>query len=82
EQAEPVDQSSNEPLLKYIVKALKELGEPCKSLLEASIYLQMSMKDIAEKYNYKNERSARQQKFRCLERLRGSMDNGIIQQLI
>ncbi|WP_422103819.1 RNA polymerase sigma factor [Winogradskyella sp.] len=81
EQTESRDESSNEGLLSYIVKALKELGEPCKSLLEASIYLQMSMKDIAQKYNYKNAHSVRQQKLRCLKRLRGGMDNRIIQQL-
>ncbi|GAA3614865.1 sigma-70 family RNA polymerase sigma factor [Flavivirga amylovorans] len=77
----PMEDGSNEKLIGYITEQLNKLGEPCKSLLEASIYLQVSMKDIASKYNYKNAHSARQQKLRCLQRLRGGMNNGIIQQL-
>lgn len=57
-------------LKRYINKALENLGEPCKSLIEASVYLKLKMQVIAEKFKYADAHSARQQKLRCLKRLR------------
>ncbi|MDH3710730.1 MAG: sigma-70 family RNA polymerase sigma factor [Cyclobacteriaceae bacterium] len=57
-------------LKSYIKQALEKLGEPCKSLLEASIYLKMKMAEIAQEFNYADAHSARQQKLRCMKRLR------------
>lgn len=60
-------------LQNYIGNALEKLGEPCKSLLKAAIFLSMKMEDIAEKFNYSGARSASQQKLRCLKKLRDSI---------
>lgn len=57
-------------LQNYITTALEKLGEPCKPLLEAAIFLGMKMEDIAKKFNYSGARSASQQKLRCLKKLR------------
>ena len=57
-------------LKSYIKQAMEQLGEPCKSLLEASIYLKMKMAEIAREFNYADAHSARQQKLRCMKRLR------------
>jgi RNA polymerase sigma factor (sigma-70 family) len=57
----------------YIRNALEKLGDPCKSLLEAAIFLSMRMEDIAKKFNYSGARSASQQKLRCLKKLRDNI---------
>lgn len=54
----------------YLENALNKLGEPCRSLLEKSIYLKLKMKELAEIFDYSNAHSARQQKLRCIKRLR------------
>tara|TARA_R110000764_G_scaffold181620_3_gene267596 strand:+ start:713 stop:1264 length:552 start_codon:yes stop_codon:yes gene_type:complete len=60
-------------LQNYLKKALESLGEPCRSLLKAAIFLSLKMEDIAEKFNYSSARSASQQKLRCLKKLRESI---------
>lgn len=57
-------------LQEYLKNALEKLGEPCKSLLEAAIFLSMKMEDIAKRFSYSSARSASQQKLRCLKKLR------------
>ncbi|MBE7173779.1 MAG: sigma-70 family RNA polymerase sigma factor [Williamsia sp.] len=51
-------------------KALSGLGEPCKSLLEAYYMRKKSMTDIAEKFGYTNADNAKNQKYKCLMRLK------------
>ena len=65
-------------LKKYLKEALEQLGDPCKSLLEASIVLGMKMEEIAKKFNYADARSASQQKLRCLKRLRSRLSYDVI----
>jgi len=60
-------------LQQYIKNAMEKLGEPCRSLLEAAIFLSMKMDAIAERFNYSGARSASQQKLRCLKKLRDSI---------
>jgi len=62
-----------ESLKNYINKALDKLGEPCKELLEKSIFLKLKMEELAEMFNYSSAHSARQQKLRCIKRLRSYM---------
>ena len=57
-------------LKNYINQAFDKLGEPCKSLLEKSIFLKIKMDEIATMFNYASAHSARQQKLRCIKRLR------------
>ena len=51
-------------------KALLHLGEPCKSLIEAFYLQKRSMTDIAGHFGYTNADNAKNQKYKCLMRLR------------
>jgi RNA polymerase sigma factor (sigma-70 family) len=51
-------------------KALMGLGEPCKSLLEAFYIHKKNMSDIASGFGYTNPENAKNQKYKCLIRLR------------
>jgi RNA polymerase sigma factor (sigma-70 family) len=51
-------------------KAMNGLGEPCKSLLEAFYLQKRSMQDIAAGFGYTNAENAKNQKYKCLMRLK------------
>jgi RNA polymerase sigma factor (sigma-70 family) len=51
-------------------KAMNSLGEPCKSLLSAFYMQQRSMQEIATNFGYTNPENAKNQKYKCLMRLK------------
>ncbi len=51
-------------------KAISNLGEPCKSLLEAYYLQKQNMQDIAASFGYTNAANAKTQKYKCLMRLK------------
>ena len=51
-------------------KAINSLGEPCKSLLEAYYLEKKSMVEIALFFGYTNAENAKNQKYKCLVRLK------------
>jgi len=51
-------------------KSMKNLGEPCKSLLEAYYIQKKNMVEIAENFGYTNADNAKNQKYKCLMRLK------------
>ena len=51
-------------------KALSALGEPCKSLLEAFYLEKRNMNEIAGNFGYTNADNAKNQKYKCLMRLK------------
>ena len=51
-------------------KAMRSLGEPCKSLLESYYLEKMSMLEIADNFGYTNADNAKNQKYKCLMRLK------------
>jgi DNA-directed RNA polymerase specialized sigma24 family protein len=51
-------------------KAMSGLGEPCKTLLEAFYLQKRTMTDIASQFGYTNADNAKNQKYKCLARLR------------
>jgi RNA polymerase sigma factor (sigma-70 family) len=51
-------------------KAISGLGEPCKSLLEAYYLERKSMQEIASFFGYTNAENAKNQKYKCLVRLK------------
>lgn len=51
-------------------KAISSLGEPCKSLLEAYYLQHRNMQDIATDFGYTNADNAKNQKYKCLMRLK------------
>jgi RNA polymerase sigma factor (sigma-70 family) len=54
----------------HMEEALGQLGEPCQSILK-DFYLQnLSMQAISEKFGYTNPENAKNQKYKCLQRLK------------
>lgn len=51
-------------------KAIGSIGEPCKSLLEAFYMQKRSMQEIASNFGYTNAENAKNQKYKCLMRLK------------
>jgi hypothetical protein len=51
-------------------KAINNLGEPCKSLLEAFYMQKKNMQEIAASFGYTNPDNAKNQKYKCLMRLK------------
>lgn len=51
-------------------RALNSIGEPCKSLLEAFYMKKRSMQEIASSFGYTNSENAKNQKYKCLIRLK------------
>lgn len=51
-------------------QCLDELGDPCKAVLVAYYYHRLSMAEIAEQFEYKNESTAKNSKYKCLQRLK------------
>jgi RNA polymerase sigma factor (sigma-70 family) len=55
-----------------IKSSLSELGEPCATLIKDFYIAKMSMDAIAEKFGYTNADNAKNQKYKCLQRLKKS----------
>jgi RNA polymerase sigma factor (sigma-70 family) len=53
-----------------IAKAIASMGDPCHSLLIGYYYHQLPLEILAEKLKYASPNVAKQQKFRCVERLK------------
>jgi RNA polymerase sigma factor (sigma-70 family) len=50
--------------------ALQKLGQPCQKLVELFYYEKKSMEEIGTLLNYKNAETAKNQKCKCMARLR------------
>ncbi len=50
--------------------AMEGLGEPCKSIIQDFYIHELSMEDIAEKFGYTSADNAKNQKYKCLKRLK------------
>ncbi|HWV72009.1 MAG TPA: sigma-70 family RNA polymerase sigma factor [Pseudosphingobacterium sp.] len=55
---------------KQLMRLLMNAGERCVSLLKTFYYDKLSMTEVAERFGFRNERSATVQKFKCLEKVR------------
>ncbi|MGZ3900602.1 MAG: RNA polymerase sigma factor [Bacteroidia bacterium] len=53
-------------------QSLSQLGEPCATLITDFYVHKMSMDAIAEKFGYTNADNAKNQKYKCLQRLKKS----------
>jgi RNA polymerase sigma factor (sigma-70 family) len=51
-------------------EAMNSLGEPCRTILEEFYVNKSSMTDICEKFGYTNADNAKNQKYKCLVRLK------------
>lgn len=63
--------NQNIPSIKDTVDELLEtIGEPCKSILVMHEYQKLNMKQITEALGYANEHTTRQQKYKCIQKLK------------
>jgi RNA polymerase sigma factor (sigma-70 family) len=56
-------------------ESLEQLGEPCKSLITDFYLSKLNMEEIAEKFGYTNSDNAKNQKYKCLQRLKKIFSN-------
>ncbi len=56
--------------LKLVEKCLEKLGDPCRSMLELYYHNKMSMEEITTTLNYKNANTAKNLKYKCMNRLK------------
>jgi RNA polymerase sigma factor (sigma-70 family) len=64
------DPENNQQLIELSKACLARLGDPCRQILESYYYHKKSMQEIALRLGYKNEQTAKNQKYKCLLRLR------------
>lgn len=67
---EMVDLEERERTFQAMKQALGSLGEPCRSILEDFYIRDMNMEDIRSKFGYTNTDNAKNQKYKCLQRLK------------
>lgn len=51
-------------------RSLEELGEPCATLIKDFYVHKLGMDEIADKFGYTNADNAKNQKYKCLQRLK------------
>ena len=64
------EEEISNPIKHKLASYLKQAGARCMDLLQAFYYEKMTMKQLAEKFSYRSERSATVQKYKCLEKVR------------
>lgn len=70
DESDQEDVTSDFPNDKQIMQAIASLGDPCHSLLVGFYYHKLSLEELGQRLNYANMGVAKQQKFRCIERLK------------
>jgi RNA polymerase sigma factor (sigma-70 family) len=64
------DVEEKEQLFQQMAMALDELGEPCRSIIEGFYFNSQTMDEIRDKFGYTNTDNAKNQKYKCLQRLK------------
>lgn len=68
---EPSDQSKgNTERVDQAIRAYESLGDRCQQVLMMAVVSKASMQEIAEELQYENRNTAKNMKFKCLQRLR------------
>lgn len=71
------DQQIDDKIFALARKALEQLGQPCQRLIELFYYENKNMTEITEAMQYKNPETAKNQKCKCMARLRKLVDEEI-----
>ena len=58
-----------------------KLGDPCHSIIKMRYFYKLSMDTIHEKLGYKNADTAKNAKYKCMERLRTIVNEMITNQV-
>lgn len=56
--------------LSLMEEALDKLGEPCRTIIHDFYILNLSMQEICQKFGYTSADNAKNQKYKCLQRLK------------
>lgn len=67
---EMIEIEENESRFLKMGMALGALGEPCRSIIEDYYIHDLTMENISEKFGYTNAENAKNQKYKCLQRLK------------
>lgn len=65
-----VEIEENEKRFAKMGSALNALGEPCRTIIEDYYIRDLSMEMISDKFGYTNADNAKNQKYKCLQRLK------------
>lgn len=65
-----LDMDEREKQFSKMSTALNGLGEPCRSIIEDYYLRDLSMEAIRDKFGYTNADNAKNQKYKCLQRLK------------
>ena len=63
-----------EKKIQSIDKALEEMGEPCKSIIELFYFQKLNWKQISQHLNYKNADTVKNIKYKCIQKLKTIFD--------
>lgn len=72
---EPIETNSSNDV-DALKEGLRALGDPCAKLLFLFYFKKKSLKEIATELGYKNVQTAKNQKYKCILRLREIMKKG------
>jgi RNA polymerase sigma-70 factor (ECF subfamily) len=61
---------SEDNILALVHRCFDRIGDPCNRLLQLFYFDQKSMEEISAELGYKNPETAKNQKYKCMERLR------------
>jgi RNA polymerase sigma factor (sigma-70 family) len=64
------DAIAKDDQFKQLEASLAHIGEPCKTILEDYYINRKNMQQIADKFGYTNAENAKNQKYKCLQRLK------------
>jgi RNA polymerase sigma factor (sigma-70 family) len=73
------NQPLDDTIFSLAKKALEKLGQPCQRLIELFYYENKNLQEISEAMQYKNMETAKNQKCKCMARLRKLVDQEIEQ---
>lgn len=76
---EPELDKTDPALIKLVQHCLRELGEPCKTVLELYYFHDLSMQRICEQLSYKNSNTVKNMKYKCMVRLKEMFEKKLTQ---
>lgn len=79
--AEEPENDQQEEKLDLVYACLKKIGPPCRELLEQFYFHGKSMEEITRTLGYKNADTAKNQKYKCMGRLRKFYEEEFAKQL-
>lgn len=65
-----VEEKESKVLKFKLLQFLRQSGQRCMDLLQAFYYEKIPMKELADRFGYRSERSVTVQKYKCLEKVR------------